>query len=161
MTPRDAFFKEIEKRLIQGADIYIVTPDFGSPVLDELKKSFKHRVINTGVAEQNAILVACGLSLIGKVVIVYGMSCFIVSRCYEQLKIDVDGMKIPLTIVGVGYDDEYGSAGYSHWAFEDRELISTLKNIELIEAHDQSLLPEIVERSLRREKPLYVKLHRK
>lgn len=160
MTPRDTFFREIYKYLLKGSDIYIVTPEFGSPVLDEIKKDYPWRVINVGIAEQNAILVACGLALIGKIVVIYGMSCFIISRCYEQLKIDVDGMNIPLAIVGVGFDDEYKDSGYTHWAYEDRGLIGTLKNIEVVEVEDKKNICKLVHRVVRREKPLYIKLHR-
>ena len=160
MTPRDIFFKEIREYLSKGFDIYVVTPDFGSPAVDEIKKDYPGRVLNVGVAEQNAILIACGLALIGKIVVIYGMSCFIVSRCYEQLKIDVNGMNIPMAIVGVGFDDEYKSAGYTHWAYEDRGLMATLKNIEVVEVEDKENILKLVHRVVQREKPLYIKLHR-
>jgi len=160
MTPRDIFFKEIHEYLLKGADIYIVTPDFGSSVLDEIKKDYPERVLNVGVAEQNAILVGCGLALIGKIVVIYGMSCFIVSRCYEQLKVDIDGMNIPITIVGVGFDDEYKSAGYTHWAYEDKGLMTTLNNIEIKEPESRKDILKLVRRAIERKKPLYIKLHR-
>lgn len=160
MTPRDMFFKEIHEYMSKGFDIYVVTPDFGSPAVDEIKKDYPGHVLNVGVAEQNAILIACGLALIGKIVVIYGMSCFIVSRCYEQLKVDVNGMNIPMAIVGVGVDDEYKDAGYTHWAYEDRGLMATLKNIEVVEAEGREDILKLVHRVVQREKPLYIKLHR-
>ena len=50
-----------------GSDenIFFVTADFGSPVLDKIRADFPNRFVNVGIAEQNLINISSGLSLEG------------------------------------------------------------------------------------------------
>lgn len=162
LSPRDSVFKEIKRSITDGFDIYIITDDFGSQVLDEIKEEYPHRVINTGAAEQNAILVAKGMALTGKLVFVYGISSFIVRRCYEQIKINLEGTHDRVFILGVGFEDEYHDAGRSHWSHDVSELIK-LCGIQYIELHgsDEYIserIRGIIETGF---EPAYIQLRRK
>ena len=46
------------------------------------------------------ISIAAGLALSGKVVFVYAITPFVTMRCYEQIKVDISGMRLPVTIIG-------------------------------------------------------------
>ena len=128
-SPRDVFFNEVISRTRLGQDIYIVSADFGCKAIDDFKQEFPSRYINVGIAEQNAILVAAGLALEGKTVFVYGIASFIVCRCYEQIKVVLNGMDLPVTFVCVGANDDYKEDGFTHWAFDDVNLLSQLENV--------------------------------
>ena len=63
---RDAFFINLYEEMDKNENIYLITADFGAPMLDKIRESFNKRAINIGIAEQNAINIAAGLDLEGK-----------------------------------------------------------------------------------------------
>ena len=65
LAMRDAFLTELLSAMRQEQDIYFVTADFGSPVLDHIRSEFPDRFVNVGVAEQDLINVSAGLALEG------------------------------------------------------------------------------------------------
>lgn len=77
-TMRDTFFDSLYESMIENENIYLITADFGAPMLDKIRISFPQRSINVGIAEQNAVNVATGLALEGKIVYVYGIAPLLV-----------------------------------------------------------------------------------
>jgi len=55
----------------EDESIYLLTADLGFSVLEPFAHAFPKRFINVGIAEQNMIGIAAGLSLMGKKVFVY------------------------------------------------------------------------------------------
>ena len=64
-TMRDVFIEQIYDRMSVDSSIFFVTGDFGAPKLDNLRRDFKDRFLNVGIAEQNLINVSAGLALEG------------------------------------------------------------------------------------------------
>ena len=54
-----------------------------------LRKKFKKRFINVGIAEQNLINVSTGLALEGFTVYAYAIAPFLTMRAYEQIRINL------------------------------------------------------------------------
>ena len=69
--------------------IYLLTADLGFSVLEPFSQEFPKRFINVGIAEQNMIGIAAGLSLRGKKVFVYSIVNFGTLRCLEQIRNDI------------------------------------------------------------------------
>ena len=92
-------------------NIYIVSVDYGSPVLDEFRKESKG--YKCCISEQNAVSVAAGLSSEGKIVYLYSILTFIVCRSLEQLRLDVCYNNFPINIIGVGPGCIWTSRAYS------------------------------------------------
>ena len=55
-SQRDAFFTRIYEMMKDNQDIVIVVADMSTPVFDKVRKEFPDRIINVGIAEQNAIM---------------------------------------------------------------------------------------------------------
>lgn len=91
--------------------IFVITPDLGFSVLEGFANEFPDRFLNVGIAEQNAIGVAAGLALSGKLVYVYSIIPFVTMRCFEQVRVDVAYMNTNVRLVGVGAGLSYGPAG--------------------------------------------------
>ena len=106
---RDAFLRQILARMENDDRVFFVSADFGSPVLDHIRKNYPDRFINVGVAEQNLINVSAGLAIEGFKVFAYAIAPFITMRCFEQLRVDlallseVRTMNVDLIGVGAGY----------------------------------------------------------
>ncbi len=108
---REAYWSRVRELMKEDQDIVLVVADQGAPAFDLIRKEFPGRFIYTGIAEQNSILIASGLAMEGKKVMVHAIASFIIMRCYEQIRISNSVMGIPLTIVGIGAGFSYDDSG--------------------------------------------------
>ena len=116
---RNAFVDCLMQQAKIDDRIFVITPDMGFSVFEKFRAEFPDRFLNVGIAEQNAVGLAAGLALSGKVVYVYSIIPFITMRCFEQVRIDVAYMNTNVRLIGVGAGLTYGSAGPTHHAIED------------------------------------------
>ncbi len=137
ITQRDAFWDEIYKLAKDDKDIIVVSADMGAPSLDRFRRDFPHQFVNTGIAEQNAILIASGLAKEGKKVLVYAIASFLTLNCIEKIRVQNAMMKIPITLVGVGAGFSYPDSGPTHHLIEDISIMRSLPNITTYSVADQ------------------------
>jgi transketolase len=165
MTMRDAFLGRLYAALKEGEKVFIVTDDFGAPTLDKIRTEFKDRFVNVGIAEQNAVNVATGLALEGFTAYAYGIAGFMAMRCYEQIRTNLSMAAqlrpLNVNIIGVGAGFSYDVSGPSHHCLEDITLMRLLPNMELFSPGDWVTASRVAERSLRVNKPKYIRLDSK
>ncbi len=137
---RDVFLEKVWRQMSHDDSIFFVSADFGSPVLDKVRRDFPDRFINVGIAEQNLINISAGLASEGFNVYAYAIAPFITMRCYEQIRVnasllsEVRDLSINLIGVGVGYS--YVVSGPTHQCYEDLTLMRSLPNFEIISPSD-------------------------
>lgn len=90
------------------------------------KNNFPDRFFNLGVAEQNVISVAGGLSLAGKIPFVGSYGAFITGRGWDQLKVTVCYSGLNVKIGGSHTGVTVGPDGATHHALEDIALMRVL-----------------------------------
>jgi transketolase C-terminal domain/subunit len=73
----------------------------------------------------------------------------------------VDHESIPVKLVGGGRDDDYGYLGFSHWAHDDKRIMSVFDNIEMIHPESREELEEIFNIFIESDRPHYMNLRRK
>ncbi|WP_096015287.1 transketolase family protein [Campylobacter lanienae] len=161
LTMRDAFFINLYEEMDKNENIYLVTADFGAPMLDKIRESFNKRAINVGIAEQNAINIAAGLALEGKCVYVYGIAPFISMRPFEQLRINLSALSslrnINVNIISVGAGVSYSISGPTHHCLEDLSLIRTLPNFEIFSPSDSELVNRYFKHTIEIKRPKYLR----
>ncbi len=159
---RDVFIEEIYSRMHKDAKIFFLCADFGSPKLDQLRKKFKDRFINVGIAEQNLINIATGLALEGFTVYAYAIAPFLTMRAYEQIRINLamyaQLKEINVNLVGVGAGLSYDVSGPTHHCLEDLSIMRTLPNIVVFSPSDWVLARRFVDYSINIKKPKYIRL---
>ena len=64
------------------------------------KAAYPDRFVNVGIAEQNMIGIAAGLSAMGKIPFAYSFGPFATRRCYDQIFISVAYAHQNVKIVG-------------------------------------------------------------
>lgn len=133
---RDAFFEELYLIAKKDKDVILLIGDQGAKTLEKFYKDIPSQVLNAGIAEQNIISTAAGLALGGKKVFAHAIAHFISLRCYEQIKIDISLMKLPVTIVGVGAGFAYGSDGPSHHSNQDIAALRAIPGMRILNASD-------------------------
>uniref|UniRef100_UPI0040483C52 transketolase family protein n=1 Tax=Aliarcobacter sp. TaxID=2321116 RepID=UPI0040483C52 len=119
---RNTFVKTLVKLAEQDERIFVITPDLGFSVLEEFEEKFPDRFLNVGIAEANAVSIASGLALSGKIVYVYSIMPFVTMRPFEQIRVDVAYMNTNVRLVGVG-------AGVTYHSIEDIAIMRALPNM--------------------------------
>ena len=155
---RNTFVNTIIEEASRNQNIYIITPDMGFSVLEKFGDLFPDRLINIGIAEQNAVSVAAGLALSGNIVYVYSIIPFVTMRCFEQVRVDVAYMNTNVRLVGVGAGLSYGPAGATHHSIEDIAIMRALPNMTVCCPGDPIEVREIVKQSVEYKGPMYIRL---
>lgn len=164
-TMRDVFLEKIYQYMKENGDIFFLTADFGSPVLDKLSQEFNDRCINVGIAEQNLVNVATGLSLEGFTVYAYAIAPFISMRCFEQtrtnLSIQSHLKSMNVNLIGVGAGLSYNLSGPTHHCYEDVALMRLLPNFTVFSPSDWVLAELFFDYSINVRKPKYIRFDAK
>ncbi len=137
---RDAFLARIRDRMAEDRSVFLVTADFGSPVLDAIRADHADRFVNVGIAEQNLVNVAAGLALEGYNVFAYAIAPFITMRCFEQVRVNLcllsQVRRMSVTLIGVGAGYSYVVSGPTHQCYEDISLMRTLPAVRVLSPSD-------------------------
>ncbi len=160
VAPRDAFFGELYRIAAQDRRVILISDDFGAPALDKFRRDLSDQYISIGIAEQNMISVAAGLALGGKIVFTYAIASFATMRCYEQLKLDLCCLNLPVTSIGVGAGYSYGHAGLTHQATEDISIMRALPGMTILSPSDNVMTVAFAEIAYRDPGPKYIRLDR-
>ena len=155
---RDAFFDGLYEIARQDRHVIFLTADMGALSLERFKKDLPSQYINVGVAEQNMVSVAAGLALAGKKVFVYAIAPFATQRCYDQIKVDVSGMNLPVTIIGAGPGMTYGSDGPTHHAVLDVAIMRALPGMMILNPSEAVMASRMAGLCYARGGPVYVRI---
>ena len=138
-TMRDAFWNKVYEEMKQDSSIWVLTADFGAPMLDRIRSDFPDRFLSVGISEQNLINVAAGLALEGRRVFAYAIAPFFV-RAAEQIRINLcmtsAFRKMNVTLIGVGIGFSYVVSGPSHHALEDAAVLGAFPGMNVITPSD-------------------------
>lgn len=158
---RNTFVKTLIKLAELDERIFVITPDLGFSVLEEFEEKFPDRFLNVGIAEANAVSIASGLALSGKIVYVYSIMPFVTMRPFEQIRVDVAYMNTNVRLVGVGAGVTYGPAGATHHSIEDIAIMRALPNMALLSPCDPYEVQELIKESVNHQGPIYFRLAKK
>ncbi len=155
---RDAFFDELYNIAKNDSQVILLTADMGAHSLVKFKQDIPKQYFNVGIAEQSMVSIAAGLALRGKKVFIYTIIPFATLRCYEQIKIDLCCMNLPVTIVGVGPGLTYGSDGPTHHATQDIAIMRVLPELTILNPSDPVVAKASVNIAYKNNGPTYVRI---
>ncbi|MEJ5302211.1 MAG: transketolase family protein [Bacteroidales bacterium] len=118
------------KLVILGADI---TASVG---LDLFKERFPERFLTLGIAEQNAMAVAAGLALAGKIPVFSTYAVFAAFRAADQMRISICYNNLHVIIGGAHAGISVGPDGATHQALEDLAIVRCLPNMTVFSPCD-------------------------
>ena len=140
-------------------NLLILTADVSTSAgLDRFKKKYPNKLIDVGIAEQNMIGVATGLSNEGFKVITTTFSPFQTLRCLEQIKVNLGYMKTNISMVGLASGLVLGSLGFTHCSIEDVGVLRSIPNLNIICPADSLETIKAVESMLQSDKSTYLRL---
>lgn len=158
---RKAFTTALLNLARDNKDIYALATDSrGSVTIGDFAKELPEQFVEVGIAEQNAVTIGAGLSLVGKNVFVTGPACFLAARSYEQVKVDVAYNKSNVKIIGVSGGVSYGPLGGTHTSLHDFASMRALPNIEVFAPSDNIQTEELTKYLANHHGPAYVRMGR-
>lgn len=155
---RDAFFDEFYKTGSTDSDVMFLSSDMDAFSLRKFKTDFPNQFINVGVAEQNMINVAAGLALSGKKVFCYGIAAFVTMRCFEQIKVNICSLNLPVAIIGAGAGFSFGYDGPTHHGLQDMAIMRLLPEMSVFNLSSNDLAKASVRMAYKSEGPVYIRL---
>ena len=141
-TMREQFAATVADLLDDDSRVAVVLADISSDAFAAAMRTHPARVFNVGIREQLMVSTAGGLALIGMRPIIHSYAPFVVSRAFEQLKLDIGYQGLGAVVVSIGssYDDT--GAGMTHFAPEDVALFDTLPGWQVhVPAHVDEVDP--------------------
>ena len=146
------FAKKIENLMVLTCDVST------SAGLDRYRKTFPDKYLDLGIAEQNMIGVAAGLSSEGYNVITTTFAPFQTMRCCEQIKVNIGYMKKKICMVGIASGLVLGNLGFTHCCIEDIGALRSIPGMTIISPSDSLETVKALEAALKYNGPTYLRL---
>jgi transketolase len=155
---RKIFAKLLCNEMHKNKKIYVITADLGYGLWDEIRETFPDRFFNVGSSEMAMMGVGIGLAMEGMIPFVYSITPFALYRPFEMIRNYLDHEQIKVNIIGGGRDRDYGYLGFSHWAEEDKQVMSLFKNIRTFHPEESDDLQSLLLEVINTPSPVYINL---
>ena len=148
------FGAEYENLVVLDADLAAATKT------GTFKKAFPDRFFDCGIAENNMIGVATGMSLIGKIPFASSFAMFAAGRSFEQIRNSIgyphNNVKIGATHAGI----TVGEDGATHQCNEDIALMRTIPGMVILNPADATEARLAVKAAIEHNGPVYLRFGR-
>jgi len=124
------------------------------------KETYPDRFVEIGVAEQNLVTVASGLSAVGKIPFATSYASFSPGRNWEQIRTTICLNERNVNIVGSHAGLSVGPDGATHQMLEDIALMRVLPNMVVIVPADSHEAHKATMALVNKKSPSYIRLAR-
>lgn len=134
MVPtRDGFGKELVELGKTNEKIVVVSADLEDATRAEFfKDAYPERFFTVGIAEQDMVGMATGLSLQGFTVFVNSFAVFLTNRAYDMIRLDVCYNNANVKMIASHAGITVGEDGASAQCLEDLSLMRILPNVKVV-----------------------------
>ena len=161
IATRAGYGETLVELAAEGVDVMAVEADLsGSTTTKKLGEAYPERLVNVGIAEQNMIDVAAGLSLAGKVAFTGSFAAFGTGRCYDQIRNTVCYANLDVKVAPTHSGVTVGPDGGSHQMLEDISLMRELPGMNVLVPADYWAAKQAIRIAAATPGPFYVRLGR-
>jgi len=161
VATRQAYGEALKQLAVENPNIVVLDADLSkSTMTAEFNKVAPERFINVGIAEQNLIGTAAGLSLTGKVPFASSFAMFAAGRAFEIIRNTVAYPKLNVKIAATHAGLTVGEDGASHQAIEDLSLMRSIPNMVVLNPADGVEAKKAVIAAANYNGPVYIRLGR-
>ncbi len=146
--------KKNENVLVLDADLAAATKT------NLFAKEFPDRFFDMGIAEQNMIGTAAGMSTCGKIPFASTFAVFAAGRSYDQIRNSVCYPNLNVKICATHAGITVGEDGATHQMLEDLSLMRTLPNMTVLCTSDDTQTRWAVDAISKIKGPVYLRLCR-
>ena len=146
----------------QDGDIVVLTSDSrGSGKLVPFARALPDQIVEMGIAEQNLVGVAAGLTMAEKRVFAVSPACFLTARALEQIKNDVAYSDHPVKLIGISAGVSYGALGSTHHSLHDYAALRAINNMDIVAPADNFETRAAIQAAVTHPTPVYIRFGKK
>jgi len=161
IATREAYGSTLAVLAKENPQVVVLDADLSkSTKTEDFAKVAPERFINVGIAEQDLVGVAAGLSTCGKIPFLSGFAVFVAGRGFEQIRNTVCYGKLNVKIAATHAGVTVGEDGGSHQAIEDLALMRALPGLTVICPSDAVETAWAVRAAAEYQGPVYLRLGR-
>lgn len=161
---RAAYGKTLAELAAEGLPIVAVDADLtGSTTTKAFAQAApenEERLFNVGIAEQNMVDVAAGLSLAGNIAFTGSFAVFGTGRTYDQIRNTVAYSNLNVKIAPTHAGISVGPDGGSHQMLEDISLMRGLPRMKVLVPADYAAACSALRLAAKTPGPVYVRMGR-
>lgn len=161
---RAAYGKTLAELAAEGLPIVAVDADLtGSTTTKAFAQAApenEERLFNVGIAEQNMVDVAAGLSLAGNIAFTGSFAVFGTGRAYDQIRNTVAYSNLNVKIAPTHAGISVGPDGGSHQMLEDISLMRGLPRMKVLVPADYAAACSALRLAAKTPGPVYVRMGR-
>ena len=162
MEMREIYAEELGRLMEENENIVAIDADLArANGTLPLRDRFPGRAIDVGIAEQNMIGIAAGLSSYGFIPFVGSFAVFASRRAADQIMLSGCYAHSNIKIVGSDPGIAADLNGGTHMAFEDIGVLRSFPELVIFEAADGVQLRQAVRQIAEYQGPVYIRLFRK
>lgn len=140
-------------------EFYVVSADLGvASGFSRFAMNHPEKFINVGIAEQNLVSVAAGVSDEETPAIGTSWGAFASYRCADQIRNFLGLMQSNVKIVGMGSGFTISKFGGSHYGIGDIALMRAIPGIDVIAPSDGMEIYRVVSAVMYNNRPTYIRL---
>ncbi len=157
-TTRAAYSETLIDMMDRGMPIVLVEADLiKSAGTAPVQARYPDRVIDVGVAEQNAVGIAAGLADMGLIPFVDTFAVLLSRRCADQVWMAVAFMDMNVKLYGLYSGFTTGTNGPTHQSLEDVAVLRSFPNMVILEPADCKEMREAVQAAAEHVGPVYIR----
>lgn len=161
IATRQSYGEELAKIGEENENIVVLDADLSTATKTEIfAEKFPNRFINVGIAEQNLMGIAAGLSTFEKIPYASTFAVFAAGRAYEQIRNSIAYPKLNVKICATHAGVTVGEDGATHQMLEDLGLMRGLPNMTVMCTSDDIQTKWAVREISKINGPVYLRLCR-
>ena len=161
IATRQSYGEKLAEIGEKNKNIVVLDADLsGATKTSIFAKKFPNRFFNMGIAEQDMMSTAAGLSTFGKIPFVSTFAMFAAGRPYDQIRNSICYPNLNVKICATHSGITVGEDGATHQMLEDISLMRTLPNMTVMSTSDDIQTKWAVKEISKIKGPVYLRLAR-
>ena len=161
IATRQSFGEALKELGADNKNVIVLDADLsGATKTNIFAKAYPDRFFDIGIAEQNMIGIAAGMSTCGKIPFASSFAVFVTGRVYDQIRNSVCYPNLNVKICGTHSGLTVGEDGATHQMLEDINLMKALPNMNILSPSDDIQTKWAIKEAAKINGPVYIRLCR-
>lgn len=161
IATRQSFGEALKELGDENKNVVVLDADLsGATKTNIFAKAYPDRFFDIGIAEQNMIGIAAGMSTCGKIPFASSFAVFVTGRVYDQIRNSVCYPNLNVKICGTHSGLTVGEDGATHQMLEDINLMKALPNMNILSPSDDIQTKWAIKEAAKINGPVYIRLCR-
>jgi transketolase len=161
LAPRDVLGSTLAELGETDPNIAVLDADFCTPgKIVAFKQRFPERFIQVGIAEQNMMSIAGGLSTVGFTCFASTICVFCSRRACDQVMASIALPNLNVKILGLYAGLFVGKNGATHQSLEDIGIMRSMANMTVVQPVDAAEMRSTLRYAARHRGPMYIRVGR-